>query len=77
MRNVYHHVNDRAAMNGSLLASLAPGGRLAVIDFPPRGSHGVTDAVVRAELERAGFEGVELVASGARWFMVAATRPAH
>ena len=75
MRNVYHHVTDRAAMNGSLLASLVPGGRIAVIDFPPRGSHGVSEAVVRAELARAGFEAVELVASGARWFMVTGTRP--
>ena len=35
MRNVYHHFGDPPAMNASLLKSLKPGGRLAVIDFTP------------------------------------------
>lgn len=90
MRNVYHHFENPAAMNRSLLASLKPGGRLAIIDFPPReggesaapGSrasasrHGVSPETLVEELADAGFEilGVERPAS--RWFMVVARRPA-
>ena len=36
MRNVFHYVTEPAAMIRSLAASLKPGGRLAVVDFPPR-----------------------------------------
>jgi SAM-dependent methyltransferase len=36
LRNVYHYVTDPAAMVRSLAASLKPGGRLAIVDFPPR-----------------------------------------
>jgi precorrin-6B methylase 2 len=36
MRNVYHYVTEPAAMIRSLAASLKPGGRLAIVDFPPR-----------------------------------------
>jgi SAM-dependent methyltransferase len=36
LRNVYHYVTDPAAMNRSLAASLKPGGRLAIVDFPTR-----------------------------------------
>ena len=35
MRNVYHHFGDPPAMNASLLKSLKPGGRLAILDFTP------------------------------------------
>jgi len=68
MRRVYHHINDPAAFNRSLLATLKPGGRLAIIDFEPRGeeaeprnrasagSHGVTAESVIRELQAAGFE---------------------
>jgi ubiquinone/menaquinone biosynthesis C-methylase UbiE len=70
MRNVYHHFDDPAAMNASLLKSLQPGGRLAVVDFgPPPGAesatpsgrsedghHGVSAASVERELKAAGFE---------------------
>lgn len=68
MRRVYHHFEDPAAMNKSLWRSLKPGGRLAVIDFAPRGSesadadgrslgsqHGVTAETVIKELREAGF----------------------
>ena len=69
MRNVYHHFGDPPAMNASLLKSLKPGGRLAVIDFtpPPGGEqgpghrgednhHGITAATLERELKAAGFE---------------------
>jgi ubiquinone/menaquinone biosynthesis C-methylase UbiE len=72
MRNVYHHFGDPPAMNASLLKSLKPGGRLAILDFtpppPPGGSenppgrrgednhHGITEATLEKELKAAGFE---------------------
>jgi ubiquinone/menaquinone biosynthesis C-methylase UbiE len=68
MRNVYHHFGDPPRMNASILASLKPGGRLAVIDFSPPGGenppgsrgvdnhHGVTAETVARELKEAGFE---------------------
>ena len=69
LRRVYHHFSDPTHMNASLLASLKPGGLLAVIDFAPDGSessdpadrdtdghHGVTPATVVRELGQAGFE---------------------
>jgi len=92
MRNVYHHFGDPPAMNGSLLKSLKPGGRLAVIDFtpPPQPNggenppghraednhHGVTAATVERELKAAGFE---IVASTTedRGIRVVARRPAN
>ncbi|MDR8393459.1 methyltransferase domain-containing protein [Aliifodinibius sp. S!AR15-10] len=67
MRRVYHHFGDPPSMNASLLRSLKPGGRLAIIDFEPRGSeadpgarasgrqHGVTAETVVKELTKAGF----------------------
>ena len=68
MRDVYHHITAVEAFNKSVLASLKPGGRLAIIDFPPqpgsklpagvpanRGGHGVPPAVVVEELTAAGF----------------------
>jgi predicted methyltransferase len=71
MRSVYHHVTRPVETNASLYHALPPGGRLAVVDFPPgwflstffrvkgvpanRGGHGVPPDVVIAELEMAGF----------------------
>lgn len=68
VRNVYHHFDYPASMNRSIWKSLKPGGRLAVIDFEPRGSesedpegrdeggqHGVTVKTVVEELRQAGF----------------------
>jgi SAM-dependent methyltransferase len=70
MRRVYHHFTSPGRMDASLFASLRPGGRLAVIDFEPRGGtppagvpanrkgHGVAPKIVVDELTRAGFEHV-------------------
>jgi ubiquinone/menaquinone biosynthesis C-methylase UbiE len=68
LRHVYHHVTDPAALNESLVASVSPGARLAIIDFEPRGvwrlfgahqtgrdGHGVGRDEVIQELEAAGF----------------------
>jgi ubiquinone/menaquinone biosynthesis C-methylase UbiE len=91
VRHVYHHFGDPVAMNASILRTLKPGGRFAVMDFPPdkpgtgaippglRASgdtHGVTTATVVAELKAAGFEIIEVVPE---WpgslFLVLARRP--
>ncbi len=69
IRYVYHHFADPSAMNGSLREALKPGGRLAIIEFAPKGpeatspadraagnTHGVTAETVARELKQAGFE---------------------
>ena len=92
MRNVYHHFGDPPAMNASILRALKPGGRVAVIDFPPRGNvatappekrgdsaaHGVSAATLAAELTAAGFQIVksEEQPSRSRWFIVVGQKPA-
>lgn len=68
MRLVYHHFTNPQAMDASLLASLKPGGELAVIDEEPqpgstipdgvpknRVGHGIPQSVLVAELKSAGF----------------------
>jgi precorrin-6B methylase 2 len=68
IRFVYHHFANPPAMNATLWQSLKPGGRLAIIEFAPRGleaaqpsgraegdQHGVTASTLQAELEQAGF----------------------
>ncbi|HLG56661.1 MAG TPA: class I SAM-dependent methyltransferase [Vicinamibacterales bacterium] len=63
IRDAYHHLTQPEAVIRSLAASLKPGGRLAVIDFPPRpdtevpagvpanrGGHGVPSEVVQGEV---------------------------
>jgi predicted methyltransferase len=59
--DVYHHIEDRERYFRKLAGSLAPGGRLAVIDFrvdsprgPPKSSR-VEPERVKAELTRAGY----------------------
>jgi ubiquinone/menaquinone biosynthesis C-methylase UbiE len=89
MRDVYHHFGDPAAMNASLLASLRPGGRLAILDFTPPpgqesrtaegrsrdGHHGVGRQTVSRELTEAGFSMVSGEALKGRRFMVVARKP--
>ena len=68
LRDVYHHLTRPHDFDVSLLAALKPGGRLAIIDFPPeqgsslpagvpddRGGHGIPTSIVVAEVTRAGF----------------------
>ncbi len=59
--DVYHHIDDRERYFRKLAGSLAPGGRLAVIDFkldsrrgPPKSSR-VDPGRVKAELAKAGY----------------------
>jgi SAM-dependent methyltransferase len=66
LRRVYHHLNDTADINASLLKSLRPGGVLAVIDFPPpffagRGSLGVPAKNVISEVVGSGFELLQFI----------------
>jgi precorrin-6B methylase 2 len=62
IRDAYHHLTQPEKIVASLAAALKPGGRLAVIDFPPRpnsevpagvaanrGGHGVPAEVVERE----------------------------
>jgi ubiquinone/menaquinone biosynthesis C-methylase UbiE len=89
LRNVYHHIKNPVLMNQSLYQSLKPGGRLAIIDFPPGGAesadpgrrsddgqHGVTPPTVVRELRQAGFELVTTEdGNGTRRFLVVMRRP--
>ena len=59
--DVYHHIDDRERYFRKLAGSLAPGGRLAVIDFkldsprgPPKSSR-IDPGRVKAELAQAGY----------------------
>jgi predicted methyltransferase len=76
LRTVYHHLTEPDAMARSLFATIRPGGRLVVIDFPPsfwlgwwtpegipddRDGHGVRPELVVSELEAAGFVRTETV----------------
>lgn len=59
--DTYHHINDRIAYFRSLASSLRAGGRVAILDFHPRGfvsdlfDHRVKKAEVRREMEDAGY----------------------
>lgn len=74
LRHVYHHITAIEAFNKSVLTSLKPGGRLAIIDFTPtkgsalpngvppnRGGHGIPSGVVIEEMLAAGFTHVRTI----------------
>jgi SAM-dependent methyltransferase len=67
VRRVYHHLTEPAAINASLRRALRPGGRLAVIDFPPIVSwlwaldHGAELRRVIAEVEASGLQQVQVI----------------
>ena len=87
MRRVYHHVAQPDSMNLSLMQSLKPGGRLAIIDFEPDGtegdpgyrdegdSHGVTTETLIDELTRTGFEQIADVQFNGRYYYVVFSKP--
>ncbi len=88
METVYHHFTDPGAMDASLFAAMKPGGRLAVIDFPPRhgsvdgvpesrGGHGMPINLLIKELEAAGFELSERIEDwGGREYCIVFRKPA-
>lgn len=85
LRTVYHHLTEPRAVAESLFATIRPGGRLVVIDFPPsfwlgwwtpegipedRGGHGVRPELVVSELEAAGFVRTDTVEKWPTWGFV-------
>ena len=69
LRRVYHHLTKPAEFDAGLVRSLKRGGRLAIIDFPPRaglepvegvpsdrGGHGIPEKIVIEELKAAGLK---------------------
>jgi ubiquinone/menaquinone biosynthesis C-methylase UbiE len=74
LRRVYHHLTKPAEFDASLIRSLKPAGRLAIIDFPPRagldpvegvpanrGGHGIPQKIVIEELTAAGLRVEKIV----------------
>ena len=79
MRSVCHHMKNRAAYFSSLKRFLAPGGRVALIDYRKGGffvfrwlkGHYVEQSIIRKEMEAAGFRLEESFGFIPRqWFMV-------
>jgi len=69
LRRVYHHLTKPVEFDANLVRSLKPGGRLAIIDFPPRsgldpvegvpanrGGHGIPQKILIEELTAAGLQ---------------------
>jgi len=69
LRRVYHHLTKPSEFNAALVRSLKSGGKLAIIDFPPRsgldpvegvpanrGGHGIPQKVVIEELTSTGLQ---------------------
>jgi ubiquinone/menaquinone biosynthesis C-methylase UbiE len=69
LRRVYHHLTKPPEFDAAIVRSLKPGGKLAIIDFPPRaglepvegvpanrGGHGIPEKIVVEELTSAGLQ---------------------
>jgi ubiquinone/menaquinone biosynthesis C-methylase UbiE len=69
LRRVYHHLTKPVEFDVSLMRSLKPGGKLAIIDFPPhpeygkvkgvpkdREDHGIQQKILIDELTKSGFQ---------------------
>jgi len=74
LRRVYHHLTKPLEFDASLVRALKPGGKLAVIDFPPhpeygklkgvpkdREDHGIQQKILIDELNTAGFQMEKIV----------------
>ncbi len=74
LRRVYHHLTKPLEFDASILRSLKPGGKLAIIDFPPhpeygkvegvpkdRVNHGIFQKILIDELGKAGFRAEKIV----------------
>jgi len=74
LRRVYHHLTKPVEFDANLVRSLKSGGRLAIIDFPPRaglepvegvpsnrGGHGIPEKIVIEELKAAGLQVEKIV----------------
>jgi ubiquinone/menaquinone biosynthesis C-methylase UbiE len=74
LRHVYHHLTKPVEFDANLVRSLKAGGRLAIIDFPPRaglepvegvpsnrGGHGIPQKIVIEELGAAGLQVEKIV----------------
>jgi ubiquinone/menaquinone biosynthesis C-methylase UbiE len=74
LRRVYHHLTNPLEFDASLIRSLKPGGKLAIIDFPPhpeygkvkgvpkdREDHGIQQKILIDELTKAGFQVEKIV----------------
>jgi ubiquinone/menaquinone biosynthesis C-methylase UbiE len=74
LRRVYHHLTKPLEFDASLMRSLKPGGKLAIIDFPPhpeygkvkgvpkdREDHGIQQKILIDELTKAGFQMEKIV----------------
>jgi ubiquinone/menaquinone biosynthesis C-methylase UbiE len=74
LRHVYHHLTKPAEFDAGLVRSLKSGGRLAILDFPPRaglepvegvpsdrGGHGIPQKIVIEELTAAGLQVEKIV----------------
>ena len=74
LRRVYHHLTKPAEFDASLMRSLKPGGKMAIVDFPPhpeygrvkgvpkdREDHGIQQKILIDELAKAGFRMEKIV----------------
>ena len=74
MRNVYHHLTEPETFITSVIASLKPGGQLAIVDFPartgsalPKGvranreGNGIRSSLVEEEMRASGLTHVKTI----------------